>query len=267
MPAEPATDGLDDLRAAQRLLQRLVAIADAPASIERLRAAGFDDAGLAPADAAVLAATDVRHLGIYRKLVRRTLRNTIALQLPRTAARLGERYASEIDAFCESELPRSPLLRDVAFEMVRWATPRWQQGDGVEPWLGQLARYELLEFAVYAAERSAAGAERPDAPELDAAAAVCFDGTTRLARFDYAVHELPDDPDDRSLPDGTPAHLLCYRDDDGCFVRIELTPICGELLGRRKVVLGRRPPATLAAPPFAAWLYDARTHAPGGARS
>jgi hypothetical protein len=245
-------------------------------------------------DAAALAAVDPRRLNIYRKLVRGTVRDAIALQCPRSADRLGR---SALDAwvgrFCESVLPRSQILRDVAFEFCAWAAPEWQKDARLPACLSDLARYELFEFDVYTARREAGG--RPNGDALDAAMGVAFDGTARIARFGCAPHLGVGDPEPR------PVSLFAYRDQAGELVTLELGRSATKLmvsllvdrqplglsvegtslaegepldralidataqlladLSERGVLLGPCPPEPLAEPPspFFAWLVGPRT--------
>ncbi len=46
-------------------------------------------------------------------------------EIPRTAARLGAAFGVWVDRWIDEEAPRSRYFRDVAFELVAWAGPRW----------------------------------------------------------------------------------------------------------------------------------------------
>jgi hypothetical protein len=155
-------------------------------------------------------------------------------------ARLGdERFEHDTRRWIETELPRSQILRDVAYEMCAWATPLWRADRAVPAHVVELARYELLEFDVYTAQRYTAQrdpaqrtSDEVERDELSADHGVAFDTTMRLGRFDFAVHRLAEDVDDRTVPDAGRFDLLCYRDADGTFRRMELTPLAGEILRR-----------------------------------
>jgi hypothetical protein len=222
------------LVAAQRVLSRAVSIADAPSSIEQLQAERFASLGVDPRDGEALSLADARRILVYRNLVRGTLHDTIALELERTVARMPPgSFDRTIAAFCLHELPRSQILRDAAFELAAWATPRWHEDETLPAYLGDLARYELLEFDVYCARRQLEedGWQPPAEPqELDAAQSVHFDETVRVARFDYAVHLLPTDVADRSQPELRTVTLLAYCDHEGEMRQLELTEVAATIL-------------------------------------
>ena len=209
----------------QRFMQRVVALPD----VDEL---AFPES-LDPRDAATLANADPRHVTVYRRLIRGTLKGSLKLQFPLTAARLSEHHPRDVELFCEQELPRSQVLRDVAFEFVAWATPRWRDDEQIADFLVDLARYELLEFDVYCARRRVPQqAAEPCADELDAGLGVYFDSSARLGHFDYAVHELPDDEQDRSEPRREVVALLGYRDGENAFQRMELSALAAAIIER-----------------------------------
>jgi uncharacterized protein (UPF0276 family) len=226
-PAERPYD-VRRLVEAQRALDFTVRTSDDEALRDAM-AQGFPTLELDDADAASLREADLRHVRVYRRLVRGNLIEAIRNQIPRTAARLGDdAYEGYVRRFAEEELPRSQILRDVPYEFTAWAAPRWLADDH-PPHLADLARYELLEFDVYTAERLGSDLR---AEELLADAPVAFDTSVRVGAFDHAVHALVDDVDDRTLPEAQPSHLLAYRDADGAFRQLDLTPLASRILGR-----------------------------------
>ena len=214
------------LFASMQLLQTVVQRPHGPRSVRAMQASGFDGHGLDPRDAKHLTSCDHRKLNVYRKLIRGTMLDTMRLELPLTAARLGDDYDHWVHRFCNEQLPSSAILRDVAFEFAAWACPLWQHDDSIPPFLPELARYELLEFDVHCAQRVAPArvgdALRPELP-------VCFDGSVRLGHFTFEVHLLPDDPQDRTQPkrasDEDGIGVLAYRDGDNDFRQLSLTPL------------------------------------------
>jgi hypothetical protein len=214
------------LLGAQRVLQRAVGMPGSDA-VRAAHAAGWPALELDERDARALGACDVRRIDVYRKLVRGTLAGAVAAQLPRTKARLGDAFARTTSAFFDQELPRSPILRDVPFELARWAAPRWSADAAIPAYAPDLARWELFEFDVLAARRSPPGSAGEGlAPDRG----VAFDGTVRVGRFAHAVHELPDDAADTTVPAARPVGLLGHRDTSGAFRHLELTPLCTTLL-------------------------------------
>mgnify|MGYP000266993748 CR=1 FL=1 len=79
-------------------------------------------ATIAPADLGAFAAAPDKRLLLYRKLVRGGLTKAIAVELPRTAARLEEAFEAWVCRFIEEEAPRSHYLRDVAYG----SSGKWQ---------------------------------------------------------------------------------------------------------------------------------------------
>ncbi|MCA9618535.1 MAG: putative DNA-binding domain-containing protein, partial [Myxococcales bacterium] len=220
---------LHRLRAMQRVLRHAVSTADR-ADIAEQQRTGYPALELPSEDAHALAAQDERRIAVYRKLVRGTLVDVVAAQIPRVAARLGEaRYEALVHRFVTEELPRSQVLRDVAFELVAWAAAHGDTALSLDaPFLLDLARYELFEFDVHAAPRRAL----TTSDDIAADQPVAFDTTVRIAELGHRVHELPDDATDRSVPVAEPVTVLAYRDAEGRFRQLTLTPLCGAILVR-----------------------------------
>lgn len=219
-----------ELVAWQRLLQGVVSADDAKRAVPAGNALPHE---IAPEERAAFASSDPRRALVYRKLIRRTIADAVRREIPRAAARRGASYSRDLSRFCNQVLPRSQILRDVAYELTAWVADSWRQDPEAPPFLCDLARYELLEFDVHAAQR-----RLPDSPPvdtdggLDAALSVAFDGSVRLGRFSYAVHELPDDENDRSEPEEREVMLLAYRDDDAQLRVMSLTPLAAAIIER-----------------------------------
>ncbi len=229
---EPTEDDRARLLAVQRGLQGIVMLAPDRANLDVHKAA-FADEQLHAADRRALLAITAERLGIYRRLVRSTLLDSIRAELPLAAARLGDRFTHDVNSFCSDELPRSPILRDVAFEFVHWATPRWADDASLAPWLGDLARFELLEFDAHCGQ-STCGIEV--LPELAPDRRIVFHGTCRIGHFEFAVHELPDKVDDRSIPRPVRHGMFLFRDSENQVQRTFLTPVAAAILGELLVV-------------------------------
>jgi hypothetical protein len=184
----------------------------------------LDRQGLETADENAFGAIGQRRLFLYRTLIRKSLRSAVREELPRTALRLGERFDTEVDAFLTEEMPRSHYLRDVAFEMVEWARPRWTADSTLPTFLADLARHELSAFEVAAADVG----DPPEAdPGLELDRAVVLDPALRVCRYAFPVHRLrEEDPD--LAPELTT--LLVYRDAEHDVRYLELTPLAGLIL-------------------------------------
>ncbi|MBK6513476.1 MAG: putative DNA-binding domain-containing protein [Polyangiaceae bacterium] len=201
---------------------------DAPERRGELGRGWLEDRGLHPADLEALAAVDDRSFFAYRHLLRNNLREAIDNQLSRTRALLGERLDADIDAYFSSGLPTSRYLRDVAFELVDFATPRWRSAQDVPPFAAELALFELRSFESSVAVRPAASAARA-VPKLELAAPVVLDESVKVTRYAYPVHELADGA--REL-EARPTALLVYRDRDFELRFLELSPLAASIVER-----------------------------------
>jgi hypothetical protein len=234
------------------LLEAMAKIVRAPSAERQIaedRGAFLAEAGLAEADVQSLTGAGDRRLLLYRKLIRRGLARAIRAEIPRAAARLEERFDAWVTRFIDEEAPRSHYLRDVAFEFVAWASPRWAEDPAVPRYLIDLARHELSAFDVASADAAgrspgaalAQGSEarvRPAslaplaAPGFDLERPVIFAASARLYRYAHAVHRLAEDEDARDAPAMEPTALLAYRDADHEVRYLELTPLAAAILER-----------------------------------
>lgn len=221
-------DDADRFPALVDAVARLVRAPGVEAQIARDSQAFFVDAGLGAADAASLAAQGEKRLLVYRKLVRRGLTAAIRLEIPRTAARLGSQFEVWVERFIDEESPRSHYLRDVAFELVAWARPRWAADALVPDFLGDLARHELTGFEVGSADDD----RGPTGVDLELDGTARFQASVRLARYDHAVHRLLADDDARDVPACEPTALLAYRDGGHEVRYLELTPLAAAIIDR-----------------------------------
>ena len=168
---------------------------------------------------------------MYRSLVRNGLSSVVLRMLPRTRVRLNTACAGRFDAdfaaFVEERAPRTHYLRDVPFELVRWAKPRWQKDESVPEYIGDLASHELAQFEV-----ASAGSARDAGPVVDVALdrPLAFHESTRILRYDWAVHELPANEDATDEPARRKVQLLAYRDSDHAVRWLELTPLAAGIL-------------------------------------
>jgi hypothetical protein len=212
-----------------RTMTRLVRDPEAPAGLAA-DAAGFLAAGgLGPEDAAQLAAFGAHRLQIYRRHIGRMMERAVRQEIPRTAARLGPAFATWVGRWLAEEAPRSPYFRDLSFELVDWAVPRWAGDPGVPAYLGDLARHELAYFEVAA---SPEGEEGAPLAEIDLDRRVRFSASARICRYEHAVHRLDAALDARDVPERTPTALLAYRDEDHDVRFLDLTPLAAAILER-----------------------------------
>jgi hypothetical protein len=210
-------------------MTRLVRAPDAPAELGRDRAGYFLAVGVRPEDAAALAAYGDERLLVYRRHIRRTLAHAVRLEIPRTAARLGDSFVPWVERWIDEEAPRSRYFRDVAFELAAWAAPRWAADASVPPYLADLARHELTSFEVGSAQ---VGDATDESAEIALDRGVRFDDSVRLRRYEHAVHRLSEELDATDVPAREPTALLAYRDAEDEVRFLELTPLAAEILQR-----------------------------------
>ena len=168
-------------------------------------------------------------IGTYRRLVRHNLDQVLRDLLPRTSARLGDRFWSEAAAFYEARGPRTHYLRDVPGELVAWVSSRWGEDASMPAWAIDLARYEVASHEASAAEGDRE--TRADAA-LSLDAPVVMADHVRLLRLGHAVHELPLDDDERAVPVRRDVALVVYRDAELELRFLELTPAAAAIVER-----------------------------------
>ncbi len=203
-------------------LARSVREASPPTSPEEL-SRWLDERALVAADREKLLEIGPKRLFLYRSLVQKSLQSAIACEIPRTRARLGARFDDDVALFFADEMPRSHYLRDVAFELVSWALPRWSADPSLPPWLADLAHHELSAFEAAGASSEV---EKAD-PELRLDAPVVLGSSVRVRRYGFPIHRLRDE--DASL-EPEPTTLLVYRDAEHDIRYLELTPLAGAIV-------------------------------------
>ncbi|MBK9260000.1 MAG: putative DNA-binding domain-containing protein [Polyangiaceae bacterium] len=208
---------------------RLIRDADAPELLNENARAWLYAAGLSENHAEAFEGVGAKRILLYRKLVRNGMRSAIKNQIPRTAARLGAAFDTWVSRYCTEEMPRSHYLRDVAIEFVVWVLPKWENNESIPPYLVDLARYELFEFAISTA---VSDVREPMKRDLVLDKSVAFDNSVRLQRYAYAVHRLSDDETDREEPAHVSTVLLGYRDDGYELQFLELSELAAGIVER-----------------------------------
>lgn len=227
---EPDRDDAERARLVAQLsvVPRLIRDPDADRAVRADAASFLAEGGLDAADAEQLAAAGARRLLVYRRLVRGSLERAIRQEIPRTAARLEEAFTAWVGRFVDEEAPRSHYLRDVAFEMVAWAAPRWAADPEVPAYLADLARHELTAIEVGAAPDGPG----PSGADVELDRPVRFHPSARLHRYDHAIHLLLADEGARDVPERVPTALLAYRDAEHDVRYLALTPLAAAILER-----------------------------------
>ncbi len=181
----------------------------------------------------LIASWPTARIAVYRRLVRNTLHKTVLSAFERTASRRGPGFDDDVADWLASCGPQSPYLHDVAREFVAWAAERWPNDAAVPAYLLDLLRHELLEWDVAAMPLQMDGPEDPTRFSLDSRLA--FADSVLLADYQWRVHELVDDVQDRSLPIPGETYLLAYRDAEHDVRYLELTPLAWAVLSRLRL--------------------------------
>lgn len=228
MSPEPEIDALDRYAALLGAMGKLVRAEGAERAFAQDPRGFLASSGLDARDVDQLSALGARQLFIYRRHVRKVLARGIRKQIPRTAARLGGAFDTWVARWIEADGPRSRYFRDVAFEMVAWALPRWAGDPEIPSFLGDLARHELVWFEVGTTPAS----EAREAHEITLDHGVRFDDAVRLVRYEHAVHRLEESEEARDVAAREPTALLVYRDEEHDARFLELTPLAAAILER-----------------------------------
>jgi len=186
--------------------------------------------GLELADIDAICAAPPR-LALYKRLVRNNLLGVTARMMPRARARLnalaGGAFDASFDEYLATASPHTHYLREVPGEFLAWATPRWLARADLPPYAADLAAFEVAEFDVAATPNP----RKPRTPtELALDRPLAFCAAHRLLRCSFAVHELPEDPGDRRVPEGRDFHLLVFRDVEHGVRTLELSAAHASLL-------------------------------------
>lgn len=183
--------------------------------------------GVAEEDARAIESSDLERLFVYRRLVRGTLREAVELAIPRSIARLGALFDEYFAVFLERRGPRSHYLRDVTTEFLDFAGPLLSADPRAPDYVCDLARHEALRIEI-ASERALPRGERPEPLELDRG--VRFVAASRVVRYAFAVHKLPEDEADRTPPAREPTALFVYRNPEHDVRYLELSPLAASIL-------------------------------------
>lgn len=174
---------------------------------------------------AILAAP--RRLGLYRRLIRHNIVGVIEAMLPKTQERMAKvapgAFHATIDAWLDTDGPRTAHLRDVPSEFLAFASPRWKEDDRLPRWLSDHAELELVDFVIGVAPRPA---PPPPLADVSADLPLVFADPHKLVRLGWAVHEDTDTPASRDVT------ILVYRDAEHRTRFLDLTPLAGLILER-----------------------------------
>ncbi len=170
-----------------------------------------------------------RRFRVYRRMARHRLTDVVEGCFPRLAAVLGD-LEPIVERWFDESPPRSPYLRDVAAELLRFLRPDVLPATA-PPWVLELARHEQAMLEVeYAGQESGADDVR-EIGELDFNRPAVLTPAHKILRARYAVHRLPDDLDRDAVVEEGPFALCLYRDPASHEVRVlELSPVAAAIL-------------------------------------
>jgi uncharacterized protein len=182
------------------------------------------------ADLAALGAEPARWRA-YRRMVRARFLETLAHGFERLKSAIGsDRFEALADRFLAEGPPRSPYLRDVPGEFLRFLadqSSRLGRELRLPPYTLDLARYEWAELeAAYAFEEVNAAAVGP----FDMQGIAVLTPAHRLLELDYPVHRWDAHGHDAAMAP-EPVWLCLYRDAKTHEVTaLELTPVTATML-------------------------------------
>lgn len=185
--------------------------------------------GLAPSERHYLERQGFDRLLTYRRLVRGNLREALELCMPRVVARLGATFDEYFARFLRERGPRTHYLRDVTPEFLEFCVPLWATDTRVPAYVIELADHEALQVVIGSLQA------RPKdhvAPELDLEAGVEFIDACHIVHYEHAIHELADDPNDRTPPRRESTWLLVYRSPEHQVRYLKLTDLAAAILLR-----------------------------------
>jgi len=162
----------------------------------------------------------------YRELARISLVDPLETLFPITRALLEEEGAWQacVDGFLEARRVPSPHHRDIAPAFLGWmAEHAW--GLDRWPWILELAHWELLETAVVRCEDLPRPEGLEDLP--GPRSRVVLDHAAHLVSYGSRVHKATEES---PRPEPGDTHLLAYRDREGLFQALELSPATALLL-------------------------------------
>jgi len=173
---------------------------------------------------------------VYRRMVRARLAENIEHGFARFVQIAGvERFRALVDRFLAEDPPRSPYLRDVPAEFLRFFETNIDEltrGFALPAYARDLARFEWSELeTAYSDDETSARRLGP----LDMDRVAVLSPALRLIDLAYPVHHLGTDAGPALVPDAplepAPFSLCLYRDAKTHEVTVlELTPVTASML-------------------------------------
>lgn len=156
------------------------------------------------------------------------MKNALEASIPRTLARLQTLLPEFFDGFLRSGGSTTHYLRDTTREFLDFCAPLWALDPRVPAYLIELARHEALQIEIASEPPRQPGETR----DLALDAALQFIEAARIVSYRHAVHELLDDPNDRTEPELRETRLFVYRDRDHLVRYLTLSPLAAALVHR-----------------------------------
>lgn len=212
-------------RALQRTMAELIFEPGAGKTFERNPTKFGEGQGLEARDTAALLRFKDR-LGIYRDLARTSLEEPLQNIFPISKNLMAEEWEDCVSTFLAARSVQSPHYRDIAPAFLAWLSESaW--GQERWPFLLALAHFEYVEVMVarWPGEAPTLALSQEPSPDLRL---VLSEGAQVLT-YEFAVHQATVES---PVPPKIPTHLLVYRDADGDFRMMELTPATAAFLVR-----------------------------------
>ncbi len=163
---------------------------------------------------------------LYRDMIRKRMRNMIAVGLKRSVGAIGEaRYHQLYDAWLDEGQTRTRYIREIVPMFADFAVPRLEADPKVPRWAIELLRYEATRWLV--------GYEDIAFPEEVAdfafEKAPVMNPTLRLLRFEHRVHQQLEEGATQYAPSKCAVAVYRSRDDDKIYSWVP-NPLSADLL-------------------------------------
>jgi hypothetical protein len=140
-------------------------------------------------------------------------------------------FGDLFDGFLASYASRSHFLRDVTTGFIEYVHAQLESaGHPASPifptYVLELAELEATRIVVAAAREQ----RSENKLELDLELGLAFSEASRVLSFEHAVHKLPDNEDDRSIPQARPTHILSYRSEENAVRYLELSLVAATVI-------------------------------------
>jgi hypothetical protein len=169
---------------------------------------------------------------VYRDLVRRNLASAIGRACPHARRLAGEAtFDGLITRFLAESPPTTRRMREVPWQFSTWLASL-PAGNLPHPCFVELVHFETLEIDVTLSPTARDRASAPDViPDVDEAAVVVVDPSTRLCACLYPVHRVTSSSTSWPLAAPAPLFLCCFQRADAFVVDVVSPAVARVLVG------------------------------------